>query len=175
MFEALSYIVKDMDPDGIELYFTISPQTARDKHTTKLVQLLDKKKLDGMTDISLRLKTLLDKYFVDNSQHYSSGANFLRNIRSARQSRPLNVYILTNGLWETDPDVESVLRRVTQKLLELNLPKSQIGLQFITFGENPVALRRLHHLDSHIEEGLWVLHNSFPNTLSNLRDNDSNM
>src|SRR5277367_3670775 len=98
LFEALSYLVKDVDPDGIELLFTISPLSTRGTTTTRLVQLLNNKKLEGVTDISHSLGLLLDRY-LSGLEESRSKSTFLRNILRRSRSKPLNVYILTNGIW----------------------------------------------------------------------------
>jgi hypothetical protein len=154
VLEALSYIVKDCDPDGTELYFTISSQYRRDQNTTGLLKMLNNKSLKGSTDIDLRLNEILEKYKVKLDER-SSWMSSIRSIakKEPKVVRPLNLYILTNGIWESQSTGETPIVNFVQKLLKLGKIKSQVGIQFISFGDNAIGLERMRKLDSKLGRG----------------------
>jgi hypothetical protein len=47
VFEALSYIIKQTDPDGIELYFAGPEEHCKSKKTTKSLQIIKERHPDG--------------------------------------------------------------------------------------------------------------------------------
>ena len=154
VLEALSYIVKDCDPDGTELYFTICRQYRKDQNTTKLLKMLTNKRLRGSTDIDFRLNEILEKY----KSRFDEPSSLMSSIRSIAKKepkvvRPLNLYILTNGVWESQSTGETPIVNLAQKLIKLGKIKSQVGIQFISFGDNPVGLEKMRKLDSGLGKG----------------------
>jgi hypothetical protein len=77
--------------------------------------------------------------------------------------RRLNLYILTNGIWEDKSTGKIPIVNFAQKLMKLGMIKGQVGIQFISFGNNPAGLERMRVLDSELGRGrnkdkwLWVL------------------
>lgn len=140
-FEALSYLVKEMSPDGITLNFAIDCTTRRCKDTSELIKILGEKKLrNGRTDISRRLKIDLEAYRLKLSAKSKGG----------KSKRPINIYILTNGDWISEPEHDSMrpIREHIDGLIELELRPEQCGIQFINFNENPGCQQRLNDLVS---------------------------
>lgn len=140
VFKALSYIVKEMDKDGLDLYFTISETCEKKaKRTSKLLPIVEARKQHGnsTTDINHRLTKILEEYKnnLDNKKWYQS------------EIKPLSLYILTDGLWENECTAIEPIRNAVQKLEDLRKDEKQIGIQFISFGHDPIGLQRLHHLD----------------------------
>ena len=143
VFEALSYILKDVDPDGLDLSFTISRETlTKIKRTSKLVEMVKSraKQLKGTTDMNLRLTELLDAYQTELEK--KKGFFFGKSIL------PLNLYILTDGIWEPNCDAAGPIKNLVNKLNKLDKGRVQVGIQFISFGNDPQALERLDVLDS---------------------------
>jgi hypothetical protein len=142
VFEALSYIVKDTDKDGLDLFFTISGRSlTRVKETSRLIPLVKAQKRhsqDAKSDIDFRLTEML--------QSRTEKLNKLGGIFS-RKPKPLSLYILTDGMWEYENAAQEPIRNAVQKLSDARRGRKQIGIQFIRFGSNPDALRRLEHLD----------------------------
>jgi hypothetical protein len=152
--EALSYIVKDCDPDGTELYFTISSQYRKDRNTTGLLNMLHGKSLKGATDIDHRLNEILEKYKAKLDER-SSWISSIRSIakKEPKVVRPLNLYILTNGIWEDKSTGETTIVNFAQKLKKLGKIRNQVGIQFISFGNNLIGLERMRILDSELGRG----------------------
>ena len=139
-FKALSYIVKETDKDGIDLYFTNSDTFYKNiKKTSKLLPIVEghKQRDNSTTDINFRLTKILDPYKTN-----------LENRRWFRsEPKPLSLYILTDGMWEAECTAVEPIRDAVRKLDDLRRGDTQIGIQFISFGDNPIGLERLVHLD----------------------------
>ncbi|KAH6717034.1 hypothetical protein BKA61DRAFT_600947 [Leptodontidium sp. MPI-SDFR-AT-0119] len=143
VIEGLSYILKDADKNGLDLYFTISEQsTNEEKHTSSLVRLVERHKQndpDASTEINFRLNQILDKY---KAKLDSNGC----------------LYILTNGVWEAECKPEIPIKNVVQKLQDLRKDREQIGIQFISFGNDTVGMERLRRLDDDLTRDLKLDH-----------------
>lgn len=149
VIEGLSYILKDADKNGLDLYFTISEQfTNEEKHTSSLVRLVERHKQndpDASTEINFRLNQILDKYKakLDSNGWWPK-----------KPPKPLSLYILTNGVWEAECKPEIPIKNVVQKLQDLRKDREQIGIQFISFGNDIVGMERLRHLDDDLTRDL---------------------
>jgi hypothetical protein len=144
VFEALSYILKDVDPDGLDLSFTIYSETLKKtKKTSKLIDMVKSrsKRLKGTTDMNLRLTEILDAYQTE----LEKPKGFFGKPKSVL---PMNLYILTDGIWEPNCDAAGPIKNLVNKLNKLDKGRVQVGIQFISFGNNPEALDRLDILDS---------------------------
>ncbi|KAK4544429.1 hypothetical protein LTR36_004320 [Oleoguttula mirabilis] len=69
LLEPLTYLVKDGDPDGAELHFTISTNSVQSKKSKELITLVDHHQPMGDTDIEHRLGNLLQMDIVDTEDH----------------------------------------------------------------------------------------------------------
>jgi hypothetical protein len=145
VFEALSYILKKVDPNGLDLSFTVSGHSLKNcKETTSLLQLIrdQRERLRGATDMNLKLTKLLEDYQTALEKPKS---------RFRKAVRPLNLYILTNGIWEAKCDAEGPIRRLINKLADLNKGRIQVGIEFISFGNDTAGIQRLDYLDSGLD------------------------
>jgi hypothetical protein len=149
-FEALSYIVKPMAPDGIELFFTVSYDTWRRHDTKELVEKLEKKGVGGDTNISYRLGLQLD--------FYKPKIELTPRKRSAKSKkvRPMCFYILTDGNWTAGGDPIAVIKGMADHLISADLKSGQVTVQFISFGQNAAGLQRMNDL-ANTNFGLYVL------------------
>jgi hypothetical protein len=146
-FEALSYVLKPMAPDGIELFFTIAFDAWRRHNTSELVELLEKKGLAGDTDISYRLGLQLQDYQLRTQTTAS---------KKARRTRPMSFYILTDGNWKEKSDPIATIKNIADHLINTDMKNGHIIIQFISFGQNPVALQRINDI-ANTDFGLYVL------------------
>jgi hypothetical protein len=142
VFEALSYILKDVDPNGLDLSFTVSRDSlTKIKKTSQLLQMVKdrSKSLKGTTDMNLKLTAILEEYQAELEKPKS----FFR-----KAILPRNLYILTDGIWEPNCDASGPIKSLVNKLNQLGKGRVQVGIQFISFGENSEAIQRLDNLDS---------------------------
>jgi hypothetical protein len=146
----LAYLVKDSDPDGMDLLYTVSLVKEKSKRPDRLRDHLRTASCGGRTDISLRLSAILHEY-AENLQGQAKPKRIFGIIRKKKQTRPMNLYILTDAVWQPHCDAAKPIKTLIRKLDELGLPEYQVGIQFIRFGQNQEAINRLEHLDSGLE------------------------
>ena len=146
----LAYMVKDCDPDGIELFYTISSdRPIKSTKSTVLMASLNNTTPSGISDIGIRLSSILNQYKAKLHRTYGAGTS--RTSFSRKDVRPLNLYVLTDGVWQPECDAEAPIKELVKKLLELGMDKKKVGIQFIRFGNDAVGRSRLDHLDSDLE------------------------
>jgi hypothetical protein len=161
VFDILSYMVKSADPDGIDLIFTISPNKYNSKDrfgrnsSSKLVRRVEDRKseLQGVCDISYKLNDILGSYESElKSQHYlrKNSSPFA----APKEIRPMSLYVLTDGNWDPDCDAERPIKRLAATLIELKCDPKQVGIQFISFGDDESGLEKLEHLDDNLGQDM---------------------
>lgn len=138
LFSILAYMVKERDEDGLDLYFIRSEKHLCSKHTSSLVQCVKdmKSKLDGLSSPIIRLDTILKDY--------------VRRLRGEQSIPQLSIYFFTNGVWTPQCDLVPVIDSAVKALKSRNFLETQIGIQFISFGNDPNGLKRLDLLDNHL-------------------------
>ena len=139
VFEALSYVVKGMSPDGTELYFTVSYDTWRRKDTFDLVDYLDKKTTGGETNISYRLDLQLQTYRA--RLYAAKGAKGKKAV-----VRPMSFYILTNGEWGAGVDPKPKIKEMADFLIASKMMRAQITIEFISFAQSQSASQKISDL-----------------------------
>jgi hypothetical protein len=150
VFEVLAKIVKSADPDGIDLHFTMSDEVYNSKNmwginsSSKLVGYVRdrRRKIRGSINITYRLDAILGPYISKLTNAYSRGGTV----------RPLNLYVLTDGVWEPGCDPSLAIKNLVDKLtgFEYNKDSKQVGIQFISFGKDEDGLKRLKDLDDNL-------------------------
>lgn len=152
LFGLLAYMVKDSDPDGIELYFTISSNKYKSKHTKQLVKALGNKTYEGNSNIRSSLKNIVQQYKDGLKEPITptpSRWNLVgRSTAIAGPVRDQNVYVFTDGVWQPDCDPTEIIESLVASLKEHKVLKEQFGIQFISFGTDQEGLAMLERLDS---------------------------
>lgn len=123
------------DTDGVEIHFM--NQTELDQNLTdssKVNSILDKLKISGGTPTDKVLDKVLSKYFTE---YESKEGNI----------KPLTLIILTDGCPNSKQWLEDVIVKYSQKLKDMNLIESQIGIQFFQVGKDKDAKQYLEYLD----------------------------
>ena len=139
LFGILAYIIKSHDKDGLDLYFPLTKKPFHEKHSKRLVSTVEKnmdEKHKGPSDISYILERVLGDYA--RRLHGTRGQNVPQ----------LNVYVFTDGRWTTSCNVVPAIDNVVRAMVEHNLPEKQVGLQFVSFGDDKDGLARLQLLDN---------------------------
>lgn len=165
-FEALSYLTKAADPNGIELVLTSNPtekkKIGKDK-TQKLVQFLKEQQTSvrtGACSMEQSLGTIFEDIKdglrgTNSARRFSS---FLPVSREPTQARGVNVYIFTNGVWEGGKEVqcgvEGPITTLIQQMQEVNKDRTYVALQFIQFGSDELGGERLNYLDNKLGQDL---------------------
>ncbi|KAF2139612.1 uncharacterized protein K452DRAFT_320254 [Aplosporella prunicola CBS 121167] len=139
IFGLLAYMVKDVDPDGIELFFSSAEKGFKGKNTSELSKMLKKRHDKHSTDTSgirERLNELFKRYLddYDNGNRPQTGL-FPRKPASFKEKGRMTIYVFTDGEWYQDPrvDVENLIMSFIKDLRKRNIKRKRVGIQFITF------------------------------------------
>lgn len=143
LFNELAYIAKRLDNNGLEMYFTVSEDKKTFRDTTPAVSHLRGMRQSTFSNIDMRLEQILRKYKKDLDRQNEPKKFFSR----AHDVKPLSLYVFTDAAWQ-GCDAVAPVEAMIEKLRQLELPKEQIGIQFIRFGNDPNGIRRLEYLDS---------------------------
>lgn len=141
VFEALSYTVKGMSPDGTELFYTVAYDTYRRKDTSDLCDYLDKKTTGGVTNIGYRLNLQLQSYHAKilNSKQAKGKKAILR---------PMSFYILTNGEWDHLVELKKTIKGTADFLKQQGMGMGQVTIEFISFAQSPSAGQVMSDLET---------------------------
>lgn len=155
-FSALSYLVKHVDPDGIDLHFTNSLESHHSRRTHHLLEKVQRRKPAGQCDMKSRLGKILEPYraelpkALESSRHRHFLGIDLRQWSS--KGRSICIYVFTDGVWQGGlrplGGVDEPIGIFVDKLKELGLLDTQVGIQFIRFGNDKRGMERLQKLDS---------------------------
>lgn len=167
-FEALSYLATEADPNGIELFLASNP-TNKEKPSKfnpqkHLVQFLKKQSTNapvGSCNMESSLSTVFDdikdglKGTSNNSSSWRKRAAFFSK---TTRPRGVNVYILTNGVWEGGDKIKCGVERpittLIQQMQRFGKDRTYVALQFIQFGNDDLGKARLDYLDNELGKEL---------------------
>lgn len=161
VLQALGYLVKSADPDGVELFLTsrpTEPKKSGGREITSLVRSLeDHRKTPhvGICNMENSLGPILEH--VKSSLKSQKRPKILQ-----RNRRGTNVYILTDAIWEGGADVkcgvEEPIKNLRKAMIDMSKTRATVSLQFIQFGDDPLGKERLRYLDDTLgkELNLWV-------------------
>jgi hypothetical protein len=144
-FAALSYILKPMSPDGIELFFAVAYDAWRRKNTSELCELLEKKRVVASpTDIAYRLKLQLQAYGVRVAAETAPPSLKKKDKAKKAALRPLSLYVLTDGAWKGGADPVPHIKAVAAQLTKAGLrDRAQVTITFVSFCDDAAALQRI--------------------------------
>jgi hypothetical protein len=144
VFETVPYIVKEADPDGFDLWFTGPGKPLKKcRDTTAPLRAVETRKQQGTTDINDKL----DRIFDDHIEALKKPRTGLF-ARLSKSVKPLSLYVFTDGVWEKDCNPGPLVENFVRQLESLGKVKGKVGIQFISFGKDPVGLERMELLDS---------------------------
>ncbi|KAK4664862.1 uncharacterized protein QC763_508300 [Podospora pseudopauciseta] len=160
-FEALSYLVKACDPDGIELYLISEPQKkkANKNSTTDLVKILRelKQPTKQNSNIESSFSRILENVRVTISDTASNSSRV--SIFRPQSGAGISIYFFTDGVWDDDdkqgnPNIAHPIQNLIRKMQQNNHDRTKIMIQFIQFGNDPAGTRRLRYLDNGLKSEL---------------------
>ncbi|KAK6437371.1 hypothetical protein LTR95_006430 [Oleoguttula sp. CCFEE 5521] len=165
LVKLLGWLTKSMDPNGVDLHYF---SAGREYQTLALTNCKKSRHLEDSliaakstrtTTPNLVVGRLLVAYTKRVAGYRGSSQGSLRRMtmKATEPPRPLSLYILTDGVWETPEHkgggyLEPEIRMLVQELIAAGLPRNQAGIQFIRFGNHEVGKQRLEHLDRLAEE-----------------------
>ncbi|KAI1357375.1 kinase-like domain-containing protein [Xylaria arbuscula] len=163
---ALVSVVQDIDPGDIELFCTNrANSTNTDNHMkTKgckgLEEWLDENQPHsniGPCQMENQLNDILPELVTKAAKRKISD-----HFRKKQRTKGINVYVLTNGVWEhrDSETVEAVtqsMKTIVSRVKKHSLHHTFLSIQFVRFGEHLIGTKRLQWLDDelkyHIPDG----------------------
>ena len=142
LLSLLAYLLKDLSPDGLDIYFTQYRWKTISKKSTKIVAAADHVIYGGISDMRLRLYQILEEHKCKLSNTAAPAWPWFSKIIP---QRPLSFYIFTDGKWQPN-EVGPVIQRLADGMRTNQLGKEQVGIQFIRFGDDLQGMKRLNDL-----------------------------
>lgn len=146
----------DLDVDGMDLRFTRGDAKvlkAKKKNGRKhFLEMMQHKSARPTRDVETNMEVPLNKLLDTWLKSYNDRSK-------AKPHDGLTIYVLTDGKWlassQNNPkavdqviiDFHEGLKRATNTLM----PQRLLTIQFISFGNDPVALERLRRLDNDLK------------------------
>ena len=152
----LAYMVKNSNPDGVDMYFTKSTLKIKsEKKTKNLSRAFTNVIFEGSSNMEWKLGQILDEY-KSKLGTQSRAKWFLLHKPQLQAVRPLSIYVLTDGVWQPKCDVRVTIANFVESLQQHKLLNKQVGIQFIRFGNNQEGGERLAELDSKLNLSLYA-------------------
>ncbi|KAK2598085.1 hypothetical protein QQS21_005796 [Conoideocrella luteorostrata] len=145
----LTYIVKSMDPNRVELIFASHPEVT---YRPTLIRKSSQPLLDAFDKCQFRN--------IHGSMEYSLELVIDSIIKHQLHPRkpPISLYIFTDGRWGSDRSgacgVEIPIRKLVDATRKFQ-SRTKTMVQFIRFGDDPNGLRHLQFLDTFGAEEQW--------------------
>jgi hypothetical protein len=154
VFQWLHYLTKTVDTDNTKLVLASDPTTIHSvRDINSLVGKLHNAFIANPTRMASYMDALLRNIEKRLFQQTSTSLNLLGSIRGKNSSklRPISVIIFTDGKWgrrrPRAAGVEAPVQKLIIRLLLRGLPRTQLMLQFIRFGNDEDGKRHLQYLD----------------------------
>lgn len=150
LLEVLVKKAKGVDDDGMDLRFTTGVNSLDGENSAhQFVKSMERAR--PKTGLNERAHTDLRSSLGDISEEY-----IRRLKRRSGSAKDVAVIILTDGVWKGMEDPEAVadhIRRFTDQLKNLqNLKLRPFSIEFIQFGNDEAATKRLRYLDDYLHQ-----------------------
>ncbi|KAI1150545.1 hypothetical protein F4825DRAFT_426334 [Nemania diffusa] len=178
---ALAYLTKHMSPRGFDVHMTNGGKKVRQKTTKGLFsdKGLFQKHHPSENRSPCQMESALSNILVlalkdeieitKRTETHSFGCSPWKQ----RGVHGIDVYILTNGIWEPSAiphrydeagGVEHPIQVAVTRLKQKGFARTFLSIQFIRFGEDSVGMRRLSWLDDNIQDmvGGWDIVDTTP-------------
>lgn len=150
--EALLWVLKEIDSEGVEVRFTSDPNKRYPSKTWALRRQSTKQ----------LMKTISEHFRgcdLDRWCNMENALNSIFNDQVIDPRRPTSVYIFTDGMWGPELGVstgkqrrpgdvvEGALLEVVRRMEKKGMRRTAFSVQFISFGSNEIGLKILDYLD----------------------------
>lgn len=142
----LAYMLKKSDKDGLDIYFTQTPQKINSQKSSKLSGSIYQERFGGVSDMRGRLQNILHEHVNKFGTLILPSKTFFGHQPPSQPQRPLSFYILTDAKWQPT-DVGGFIKDLVQKMKAKSCPKEHIAIQFIRFGSDQTSIDKLDQLD----------------------------
>ena len=142
----LTYMLKNSDPNGLDVYFTQSTQKVHSVKSTKLSTAVSQVAFQGISDMRARLSHILQEHKNKFGTTTTPSGPWYKKAGPPEAQKPLSFYVLTDGKWQPN-EVGPTIIALVDSMRANQLRKEHVGIQFIRFGEDSRGIARLNHLD----------------------------
>ena len=143
----LAYMLKGLDPDGLEICFTQSTNKVQSGRSTKLSKAVNQVPFYGISNMRMRLGSIFHEHQNDLGTPTNPPGPWYKRAAPPKAKNGVSFYIFTDGKYQPNNDVGSTIKAIVDYMKEHKLPKEHVGIQFIRFGEDPDGIDHLNHLD----------------------------
>ena len=101
------------------------------------------------SNMESRLRAILNEYVarLENEKAPPGRSKHSPFVKKPAPVRPLSLLVYTDGAWQVSCEAEKPLGELDRKLEELGLPKTQVAVNFVRFGDDELATRRLRRIE----------------------------
>jgi len=133
LLDLLIYLVKNQDPNEVDLLLTNSDSHYKAKKATELLRPVHRHQPRGVTNMEVSLAKALQKHKAQ--------------FRKGELGRPATLYILTDGNWQYG-DPATPIGELVKDLHKVGAHEEHFGIEFIRFGDDPTVETKLNALDN---------------------------
>lgn len=145
VLKTLATKAKGLDPDGIDLYFTLGAvKVEKKKDVNALTDAMDKTmppdKDNGFkTNMATSLSHLFD--------------NHISRVASERNGSNATIIVLTNAVWDDDSVAERIVEFANnlKKVMGRAITDRPVSIEFVQFGKDINAKKKLDRLDNDLK------------------------
>ncbi|KAL8963800.1 MAG: hypothetical protein Q9183_004945, partial [Haloplaca sp. 2 TL-2023] len=126
VLELLATLTKRYDPNGLDLYFSTKSTKLRPKTPEKCLKYLDERPAKGIPDFRQRFATIIETYTSRFGKHnYARFDKYMHPTSTpSRGPRPLNLYVLTDGIWDPKCDLITEVTSLVASLIKHEMPNN---------------------------------------------------
>ena len=151
VLELLATKLDSPDLGGLDLYFTAPYKKLKRQNVNAILNHFDSIEDRDMPDMRSCFATILSEY-----QEKFGKIRIVGKIKHPKTTpfvgpRKLSLYVLTDGIWQPNVDLVREIQTMVEHLMDKKLTNMQVGIQFIRFGKNPQAIKKLKRLDSGVD------------------------
>lgn len=150
LLHSLAYLVKEFDGNGIDLHYTHSEEKVHSSSSKELVSSVRQQQPPGaprrLTTLEHSVGDWLENYRRRIEDHFKGWRHSLFRVKLKKTL----IIVLTDGCWIPDSDINlgNTILRLASTLKDTKRNPQMIGIQFVQFGRDSDARRRLERLDN---------------------------
>ncbi|KAK8124371.1 uncharacterized protein PG998_000130 [Apiospora kogelbergensis] len=149
----LSYLMKQMDPNGFEVVFTSSPSNKHKCKTSTAVEDLLKGAFGPGNSSYCRMEHTINEVLKDVKRKFekSGEAKQSRLKFTAKKPSAVSIYVFTNGIWDNSKlgtcNVDKSIENLIGCMKQNGVLRTSAAIQFVRFGSSEIGIQRLTELD----------------------------
>ncbi|KAF2116786.1 hypothetical protein BDV96DRAFT_34877 [Lophiotrema nucula] len=152
--KTLAWFVKKVDRDGLELRSAIPVARNQNrwnhiKTSTDVEKIATGLRKYSKSNLTHIMDEILDTYRAEmNKEYHRRKQKWVSVAKLTPGLKPMTIYVFTDGVWEPRTDLTDTILRTVDALKATQQPSTQVGIQFIQFGNDPVGTERMEKLDN---------------------------